>query len=233
MRGPAGGQDPERARGLAAHDHALLPVVVELSALEAQAGVVARETSVAPRVSERPGSPLLVGDQQHRQLREGLGAAGQGARDAERHDVSALHVDGAGAVEAIAVTTQRLMPVVADDGVDVAQQHQLACAGPGHRADQIGRVVGRRARGAVDGGAGRKQPDAHRQGPLGPIDVARRRGDVHQLAQLLGGRGGQLVRLGGDQRIIGDVHAVTAGTSSADRDPGARRLPPKMTNRIG
>jgi hypothetical protein len=75
-----------------------------LARLEAEARVVAGEP---PDVGELDGSPLLVGDEQHRQLGECLAMGGKGAGDAEREHHAALHVTGAGAVQMIPVAAQR------------------------------------------------------------------------------------------------------------------------------
>ena len=84
-------EHPQRARGLALDDDRLLPVRRQLAALEAQAGVVARE---ALGVDEVARAPLLVADEQQRDLREGVRALRERAQHAEREDVAALHVDG-------------------------------------------------------------------------------------------------------------------------------------------
>ena len=62
------------------------------AALEAEAGVEARE---ALHVAERRRPPLLVADQQQRDLGVVLRARGQRAHDAEREHDAALHVDRA------------------------------------------------------------------------------------------------------------------------------------------
>ncbi len=136
--------------GLAPDHHALLAAGAALTGLEAQAGVVVREPL---RVHERRDPPLLVADQQDRELGERLRVARERAGDAEREDHAALHVGGAGPVEAVAVAAQRLVRIVADHGVDVAEQHHPPAPGPGHGPDQIWRAAGRRARRSLHLGA--------------------------------------------------------------------------------
>ena len=109
------------------------PVRRQLAALEAQAGVPARE---AVGVDERAGAPFLVADEQQRDLLEELRAQRQLAQDAEREDVAALHVDRARADEVLAVALQRAVVVVGVDRVDVAEQHD-APGGPCPRSVTI------------------------------------------------------------------------------------------------
>ena len=75
--GPCAG-DVDRARGLAPHDDALV-VAGELAGLEAQAGVEARE---ALDVAEVGGPPLLVADEQQRELARSAPGASAKARSA-------------------------------------------------------------------------------------------------------------------------------------------------------
>ncbi len=119
--------DADRARGLAAHDHALLAVGRELAGLEAQAGVPAGE---ALGVQERRRAPLLVADEQQPDLGEVLGALLERAERAEREHDAALHVDGAGADQPLAGAGERLVLGVGDHGVDVAEQQHAACRCP-------------------------------------------------------------------------------------------------------
>ena len=121
-----------------------------LAGLEAEARVVAGEPL---DVGELDGAPLLVGDEQHRQLAEQLGAGGQRrGRPRAQHDAP-LHVRGARAVETIAVPAERRVGGVADDRVEVAQQHHPPRARPAEPRDQIRGAVRGRARHALDLGA--------------------------------------------------------------------------------
>ena len=123
MRGAAVRLDLDRARGLAAHDDALGALGRELARLEAQARVPAGE---ALRVGERRRPPLLVADEQQRGLGERVAARGERAQHAEREDDAALHVDRAGAEQLLAVARERLVVLVADHRVDVAEQQDAA-----------------------------------------------------------------------------------------------------------
>ena len=169
------------AGGLAPHHDALLAVVVRAR----------RPRSTGRRRSRQSGGAWTNGPVRHSSSVTSStassanvsGRRGQRAGDAERQDVAALHVGGAGAVQPVAVAAQRLMGVVTDHGVDVAEQHHLPGAGARHRAHQVGALT--RRRGALRAVAPRRpagsSAHAHRQRPLGAVDVARRRGDVDQL----------------------------------------------------
>ena len=69
MRRDALGHHPQRRRGLALGDHRLLARRIELTRLEAEAGVVAGE---ARDVAEAAGAPLLVDDGEQGELGKAL-----------------------------------------------------------------------------------------------------------------------------------------------------------------
>ena len=181
VRGAAVGLDLDRARRLAAHDHALGALGRELARLEAQARVPAGE---ALRVRERRRPPLLVADEQQRDLGERVAAGGERAEHAEREDDAALHVDGAGAEQLLAVARERLVVLVADHRVDVAEQQQAAGAGAGDAQQQVGRVAGGGAGEALRGRVARRERGADRRALLGAADVARGRGDADERLEL-------------------------------------------------
>ncbi len=138
MGGPARRADAQRSRGLASDDDALAVGAGALAALEAQAGVVARE---AVHMGERLSAPLLVGDQQHAELGEQLGAGGERPRHAEGQDHTALHVHRPGAVETITIAPQRPVRRVVDDRIDVAEQHHPVLTGSGHPGHEVMRAA--------------------------------------------------------------------------------------------
>ena len=174
------GGDVHGARGLAAHDDALL-VAGELAGLEAQAGVEARE---ARDVAEVGGPPLLVAHQQQRELGVELRALGEGSQRAEGEHVAALHVHAAAADQLLAVAVQRLVVGVRDDGVDVADQQRLARARPVQAEHEILGVAGARARHALDRRLVRRERRAQRGALVGAVDVAGGRRDRHQRLEL-------------------------------------------------
>ena len=119
---------------------------VELAGLEAQARVQARE---ALDVGEGPGRHSSSQTSSSADLGEVAGAGGERAQDAQGEDVAALHVDRARAEQPVALAAQRLVVVVADDGVEVAEQQDRGAlpAPPGTRSEQVGRVVAATSRG--------------------------------------------------------------------------------------
>ena len=68
------------------------------------------------------------------------------ARDPERQRDATLHVDRARPVQAISVMTRAGVLTMADDGVQVPEQHQPPAAGPVDPCDQVGREARCRAR---------------------------------------------------------------------------------------
>jgi hypothetical protein len=177
--GAAGGRDPQRARRLAAEDHSLLAGGRALPSLEAQAGVV---TGEALDVGERLAAPLLVGNEQDRQLGERLRALHQRAGHAEREDHAALHVDRPRPVEPRPVLAHRGVGVVPDDGVDVPEQQHAPAAATRDAGDEVIGVARGRAGHALELGLGGQQ--------------RRTQGDrLLSTGQIPGGRGD------GDQRL--------------------------------
>ena len=198
MRGAPRRGDAQRARGLAAHDDALVALRRALAGLEAQAGVpVAERLGVA----QGPGPPLLVDHEQQRELGEVLGPAGELAQDAEGEDDAALHVHRARAVEAVALAAQRLMSLVGDDGVEMAEQQHPLAPRPGHPGDEVGGLVRRRARRAGDLGLVRRERGGYGDGLVGAPDVTARRGDGHERVELALGVAGDALGGRGDGRI--------------------------------
>ncbi len=116
MRGPPGCKRPERACGLAANDDPFLSPGPALAGLKAQAAVELRKPW---NVSKLVDPPLLVRDQQHRQLREPLWLCRERPRQAQRQDHAPLHVGGAGAVEPLAPAPQRPVGFVSYYGVQM------------------------------------------------------------------------------------------------------------------
>ena len=70
--------------------------------------------------------PLLVADEQQHDLGVGVRALGERAQGPEGEHDAALHVDGARADQPVAVAGQRLVVVVRDDRVEVAEQQDPA-----------------------------------------------------------------------------------------------------------
>jgi hypothetical protein len=90
----------------------------------------------------------------------------------------------------LGVAVQRAVLGVRDDRVHVSQQHEPPRAGAGQPQDDVPRVVGRGALHALDLRlvGGERHRDGHRL--LGPVDVARRRGDGDERLQLARGAAG-------------------------------------------
>jgi hypothetical protein len=191
--------DVDRAGRLAPHDHRFV-LVTQLARLEAQARVEAGE---ALDVGERLRPPLLVVDEQQRDLRVELGAGGERAQRAQRDHDAALHVDRAGADELLALAPQRLVLLVRDDGVDVAEQEDALAAAAVQARDRVLRMPGRRARDALDLGLLGKQQRAHRDALLGAGHVARRARHADQRLELARDAMGQLGDGLGDPRVHG------------------------------
>ena len=205
MRGAAVRLHLDRARGLAAHHHALGALGRQLARLEAQARVPAGE---ALRVAERGGPPLLVADQQQRGLGVGVAARGQRAEHAEREHDPALHVDGARAEQLLALAAERLVVLVADDGVDVPEQEHAPGAGARQAQQQVGRVAGGGAGQALRGGLARGERGADRRALLGAADVARGRGDADQRLELPLRPRGDLPRAVPDPVVHTQMHCM-------------------------
>jgi hypothetical protein len=191
-----------------------------LAALEAQAGVEVRE----PRhVGEPADAPLLVVDEQQRGLGEVLAAVGERAQDAEREDVAPLHVDRPRADEPVALAAQRAVVLVGDHRVEVTEQQDAFGPGAGHPHEEIGRVVGRGARDALDLGVVRGQRGGDRGGLLGGVRVAARRRDGDERLELARGAGGDRLGVAVDPVGLGVGHqspwrsapAATIRTTSA------------------
>jgi len=198
----------QRAGRLAAHDDRLVAVGGQLAALEAQAGVPARE---ALRVDEVADAPFLVADEQQRDLLEVVRAPRELAQDAERQDVTALHVDAARADEQARVALQRAVDLVRVDSVDVAEQQHAAAAAAAQGQDQVVGVVVRRAGGALDLRLGGRQRPRDRERLLRARDVTRRRGDRHQAIELLLGPSGDPLGALCDARLHSPVLPESAG----------------------
>src|SRR3954453_15765757 len=176
-------------------DPPLAAVVGAPAALEAQARVVPRE---ALDVRERADPPLLVAHAQQRGLGDVLAPVGERAQDSERDDVAALHVDRSGADEPVFLAPQRPVVPVRDDGVDVAEQQHPLRSRAAETDEQIRRVVGRRARDALDLRLVRRERGGDRGGLLGAGDVAAGRGDGDQRLELARGARGDRVGVGLD-----------------------------------
>ena len=190
MRGSAGRGHAQCAGRLAADDDPLLALGTALAGLEAQARVVAGEPV---DVAELVGPPLLIGHEQQPKLGEQLTAVAERAGGSEREHHAALHVVGAGPVQPVAVPPQGPVVVVADHGVDVAEQQQPALAGSGHPGDQVGGAAGRRAGNALDRRVRRQHRGTDRECLLGAAEIAGGRGDRDERFQLaLGERGDPL-----------------------------------------
>ena len=114
-------------------------------------------------------------------------APGQRAQHAEREHDAALHVDGAGAEQVVAVALERLVMGVPDDRVDVPEQQDPARAAPAQRREQVGGMRGRRALRALDLGLGREQRGADGRALLRAVHVARRRRDGDERLELARG----------------------------------------------
>ena len=175
--------DVDRARGLAPHDDALV-VAGQLAGLEAQAGVEARE---ALDVAERRRPPLLVADQQQRDLGVELRALGERAQRADGEDRrrpscrrcrsrrAARRRAASGRCSACA-TTVSTWPSSSDPARAAcragAATRSSAWPGDEHGTRSIVRLVGH---------AARRTPTAH---SFAPWTSPRRRGDGHQRLEL-------------------------------------------------
>ena len=87
-------------------------------------------------MAEVGGPPLLVADEQQRELGVALRALGEGAQRAEREDVAALHVTLPEPTNC-RPALQRLVLRVGDDGVLVADSSALPRAGAMQAGDEI------------------------------------------------------------------------------------------------
>ena len=191
-------EDAQGPRRLALDDDGVVAVRRQLAALEAQAGVPARE---AVGVDEPAGAPFLVAHEQQRDLLEELRPQRQLAQDAEREDVAALHVDRARTDEVLAVALQRAVVVVRVDRVDVAEQHDAPGARARQRDDQVVGVIRRRARGALHARVCGRERDRDVECRLGPRHVAGGRGDADEPRELLGRARGDPLRGLGDPGV--------------------------------
>ena len=149
-------------------------------------------------------APLLVADEQQRDLGEVLRALGERAQDAEREDVAALHVDRARADEVVALGRERAVILVRVDGVDVAEQHDPPAAAAGERHDQVVGVAGAtstatRSKRTPSG----TSSSASCERRVGARDVARGRGDRDEPLELARRTRGDLLGGGGDPGIHG------------------------------
>jgi formamidopyrimidine-DNA glycosylase len=154
-------------------------------------------------VAERGGPPLLVADQQQRDLGVVLAALGERAHDPEREHDAALHVDRAGADQLVAVALQRAVGLVRDHGVDVAEQQDAAAAGAAEVDDEVVGVVGRRAGDALEARVVGRERRADGDALVGAVAVAAGRGDGHERLQLARRAAGDLLRALGDPLIHG------------------------------
>ena len=145
VRGAAVGLDVQRAGGLALDDHGVLAVARALAGLEAEAGVEVRE---ALGVGERRRAPLLVDDQQQRELLERLAAAWPARAAGRARSRRRPSCRRARAGQAVAVALERAVGGVGDDGVEVAEQQHPAAAGAA-----AGGRAGRRAQPGVEQGS--------------------------------------------------------------------------------
>jgi hypothetical protein len=190
VRRDAGGDDLQGSSRLTADHHRVASLGVQLARLEAQARVPAGEPGA---VRERRRAPLLVAHEQQRDLRDVVEAVrGDRVEDPEREDVPALHVDGARPAQRardLGVRMQRLVELVADDRVDVAEEQDPAVPAPAHAHEEVVGVRRGGAGQALDGRSG-GQPGGHdRDAALRPGVVAGGRRDTDEDLEV-GDRGG-------------------------------------------
>jgi hypothetical protein len=178
-------------------------------------------------VRERADAPLLVDDEQQRDLGERLRPPRERAQHAERQHVAALHVDGARPVELVGVggvALHRPVVVMRDDGVEMSEEQDPAAARAGEAGDEVRRVVGAGARDVLHGRVVGQQRGGDRGGLLGAPNVARRRRDPDQRLDLALGTVGDV--RGGlfDPRIQGSrtVARHGQGTARGRHRPGLR-----------
>ena len=163
----------------------------------------------------------------------GAGVVRTSTQHAERDDVAALHVDGAGA-EPVLLAQQRPVVLVGDDRVEVAEQQDpaLAAAQGGAGQGAVG-VARARAGQPLAGRRGRGQGARDGDALLGAVHVTRRRGHGHERLELALGARRDLRGLLGDPtaHAARSRHAIPQASPirrTVDDRPAIRALGPRV-----